>query len=718
MPVVSSLVLGRGNRLGSAWTVALSTGYIGLLVSAVLADLWFFVASLALVLLAEAKTAVHAKQILDMLGKAQLNVTQRVILRDVAVLFFAAQSGSFDKWALAAMVGGFLVVHALRGTILLLRQYVEQRRKLPVLARNLNLDEIRIPNTPPGWIMNGGVRRWLQLTVPAYVGIVADTVLDQLAPLDLMPVLGLAGTGLGVAAGAAATLALFVQARRNRHLGNRRRLLQTIQQRVLEYQPEVVLHYSSAENAEYQVNMWLSTLARLERRPMVVIREAHQMFRIARTTIPIVCIPSGSDLSDFQMPDLKVALYVGNVGKNVHMLRNPKAKHVFIGHGDSDKLASANPVSKQYDQIWVAGRAGRDRYRRARVGVRDDAIVEVGRPQLEVVQTVAESQHRIFTVVYAPTFEGWSKDHALTSVDSMGVDMIAALVARTPGVRVIYKPHPLTGVRSRAVRRAHGQIMRILGAANRARLADPMWRDILEQGELDRQAARARLTEIDARTKELRTSATRGDRAEQARNAGIVDTAVEEELDLLEHQWRDAYWRSVGWWNHKTVQGSRPDLYSCFNQADLMISDISSVVSDFIASDKPYILCNVSGMSDEEFRSANTVAGGAYLMRPGCEGFDDLITALQTPAGDHMAVRRRETKHYLLGPDSPPAMDRFRDAVEALVHKRRGEQLEAFGYDANRPVGRAPVVPQQKRHLLNGSRPDALPELPDSVELN
>jgi hypothetical protein len=32
-------------------------------------------------------------------------------------------------------------------------------------------------------------------------------------------------------------------------------------------------------------------------------------------------------------------------------------KHVFIGHGDSDKQASFNPFSRVYDEVWVAGAA-------------------------------------------------------------------------------------------------------------------------------------------------------------------------------------------------------------------------------------------------------------------------------------------------------------------------------------------------------------------------
>ena len=87
----------------------------------------------------------------------------------------------------------------------------------------------------------------------------------------------------------------------------------------------------------------------------------------------------------------RVALYPANTIKNMHLLREPGIKHVFIGHGDSDKVSSINPFTRVYDEVWVAGRAGRDRWARARVGVRDDAIVEVGRPQLDAVHLVGSA---------------------------------------------------------------------------------------------------------------------------------------------------------------------------------------------------------------------------------------------------------------------------------------------------------------------------------------
>src|SRR5690606_33713044 len=68
--------------------------------------------------------------------------------------------------------------------------------------------------------------------------------------------------------------------------------------------------------------------------------------------------------------------------------------------------------------------------------------------------------------------------------------------------------------------------------------------------------------------------------------------------------WEEAYWASLPEWEHQVVTDVRPALYSCFDVADLLISDVSSVISDFLASEKPYAVANTSGLPEEAFRQA------------------------------------------------------------------------------------------------------------------
>jgi len=666
----------RGNRVvGLGWIAGLVLIHPALFAFAALPGVGWFTAAIAFAYVAEHHAMKRAPLVLTALGRMQISITSRHIAREAALLVLVARADAYEISTFATLAIGVLLLHMLRGAILGLRQYITKRRALPVETRNVDLSDVGIPDAPPRILMRGGIRRPLWLVAPAAVGVLLDLAFG-------LAVLGLAGLGVGLVAGVAATIALLRHALRVRHLGNRKLLFQKVHQKVLAYRPEVALYYSSGQDTAYQVNMWLSTLSNLDRRPIIIVRERAHLAKIARTPIPIICLVGGSDVMDFDLPDLKVILYVGNVGKNVHMLRNSRAKHVFIGHGDSDKVASANPASRVYDEVWVAGRAGRDRYRRARVGVRDEAIVEVGRPQLAEVEPADAHTRPMFTVLYAPTFEGWSNDMYLSSVHVLGEQIIRALLARTPEVRVIYKPHPLTGVRNPAVREAHKTIMRMLAEANQARLAGPRWARTAAESEPERKAARLLMTELDARMRELRGGRRPTDAAQRARDNGAADLQVQAELEACETRWRKAYWEAAGWWTHLTVTGSRPHLYSCFNQADLLISDISSVVSDFVASGKPYVVTNLEDVDETQFRAEQTAAGGAYLLGTDCAELDSILATVQTPGADLMADRRRETQTYLLGPAEPDAMTRFNAAVEALAEKCTLEQAVTDGGDA------------------------------------
>ncbi|GAA2867834.1 hypothetical protein GCM10020220_066520 [Nonomuraea rubra] len=96
-----------------------------------------------------------------------------------------------------------------------------------------------------------------------------------------------------------------------------------------------------------------------------------------------------------------------------------------------------------YDEVWVAGPAGRDRYRRAKVGVRDENIHEVGRPQLQGISTEGPGLP-YQTVLYAPTWEGLERRPVPHLADHHGaLRIVRALLDHRPPLRVIYKPHPL-----------------------------------------------------------------------------------------------------------------------------------------------------------------------------------------------------------------------------------------------------------------------------------
>ncbi len=426
----------------------------------------------------------------------------------------------------------------------------------------------------------------------------------------------------------------------------------------------------------------------LDTRPLVLLRERVILQNLAPTKAPVVCVPGGVHLMNMDLSTVRVALYAANVGKNIHLLRVPTMKHVFIGHGDSDKLASVNPFSKVYDEVWtITGRAGRDRYAIADVGVRDDDIVEVGRPQLAPIQTwQGVPDGRIPTVLYAPTWEGWDNDPGNTSLLLVRREHREEAAQGRPAGASAVQAAPLHRHGQLRGGSAHRKVTALVEKAAAQRATDPRFQaDAAVQTK-----AKADLARIEARIAELSGGGTdKADEAEQTRD-GVVDLAKYEEIARLRAEWNTAYWNSFGTFEHRVIAGAEPRLYDCFNVSDAMVSDISSVVSDFIASGKPYAVTDSAKLGVEEFKRQNTAVRAAVILSNKAEELGELLAAVRTPDADPMAADRKELKEYLLGPDEPTSIEQFNTAVRNLAVKSEtrnvGQERAAASGEAASPT--------------------------------
>jgi hypothetical protein len=247
-------------------------------------------------------------------------------------------------------------------------------------------------------------------------------------------------------------------------------------------------------------------------------------------------------------------------------------------------------------------------------------------------------------------------------------------------VRVLYKPHPFTGTRSPQAKAAHQRITALVRQAAAERAADPRFTvDAAARARAEQELARveARLAELAGRGGDKR------DEAEATRD-GLVDAARHEEIARLRAEWNDAYWRSVPSWEHRVITGAEPRLYDCFNVSDAMVSDISSVVSDFIASGKPYAVTDSAELGAEEFKRQNTAVRAAVILGNDAAELGGLLDAVRDPAADPLAGERGELKRYLLGPDEPASIDQFNTAVAQLARKA---EIRNLGQEARAVIG-------------------------------
>ncbi|MEU2068220.1 hypothetical protein [Streptomyces anulatus] len=635
--------------LGVLITAALVLSFVGMMAAVVMVSLPVFAVAAAVSYLADLLLHTAESSTLDRLRDSRFGLTIRFLIRQFLLLALCGAIIDLDSFVIQMTAVGLLLLFTLQLVYgAMIKRVKSERAALPFTTRGLDLEALGIRRLPHPFLTSKHVRKMLHLDVPLVAGAIGTVATDDWKYVTFG---GIATVWLAFLA----VLVLLPGARNALILPTPDEALDELNWQLGQYRPQVALYFTFAAVSRdfmYQVNMWLESLEELDLRPIIVLRERATLRFLDATSVPVICVPKAEYLARVEMPELRVTLYPGNAGKNVHMLQRHEVKHVFIGHGDSDKLASSNRVSKVFDEIWVAGRAGRDRYERIKHAVTAHQIVEVGRPQLMPLRRWTGSvDNEIPTVIYAPTWEGWTDDACYTSVIPAGEHLIRTLLSYKEQLRIIYKPHPLTGTRSPAAAAAHRRIIALLQEDNTRRFGRKI---------LDSKTAARRLARIDKRLAALQ------ERGVRSKYPDLTEAERTTRIRKFRHQAGALYWDSLPVDAHHVVTDKVPTLYDCFNHSDLLIGDMSSVVSDFVATRKPYAIFNLEGLPDAEFRNEQRTAYASYLLDAECNGLETALTAMLSVDQDVMAPYREQLKEYLLGPDNPPSTVRFAEAANTL----------------------------------------------------
>lgn len=240
----------------------------------------------------------------------------------------------------------------------------------------------------------------------------------------------------------------------------------------------VALYFCTEPANLFQFEQWRRPLERLaaSRPVFVVVDRPDTGARLRqRTTLPLAFAQGSGALERLVVErDVRVVTYVNQVERNFRMLRFPGPVHVQLGHGESDKAYSVSNQHRAYDLTFVGGRAGRDRLGAAlRNFDVDRCTVGVGRPQLDHHYPGAPDWSRDsgLRVLYAPTWEGDRPSVAYGSLVSHGVSLVTALLA-DERIRVIYRPHPRTGLSAPRHAAADREIRDLLNRAGDRHLVD------------------------------------------------------------------------------------------------------------------------------------------------------------------------------------------------------------------------------------------------------
>lgn len=586
------------NWAAGLWALSAVVGVVAALAG------WGLVLGIALLVLVVSDVLLYSgedPQFPRWLERHEMGPVDRALFREGVALLGWALATRPSPWTVVMAVSAVGIVH---GTHVLYRAATAPFARMDrarLVWRGLEVDGRTgspappappVPSPPPLPVGSQGV---LQLDVLVIVGLWVSWGSKSPVPVAVM----LAGVVLGAAAVAWRVLARY---RLVRSLPLPEEDNARLFGALAEHAPEVAVYFSGGRGTTYQLNVWIETIDRLTRPAVIFVRERHHLDELLPTSTPVVVLPRARDVEGFCVPSIRVVLYPTTVIKNNHMIRLPGLRHVFINHGDGDKSVTYSPLHRVFDEIWVAGQAGCDRYLNRGEGIRADQLHRVGRPQLahieRLAERLAERPRTSATVLYAPTWEGNFSGVDYSSVATMGERIIDVLTDPALGLTVLFKAHPATGTRLR-------------------------------------QAAAAR-------------------------------AAIEARL-------------SAPGTPHRVV-GTAPDaLYSAFNEADVLVADISSVVADFLASRKPYLVTNPRDTDQAAFHADFPSTAAGALIRPDTDG---LAQAIRDALGeDRFREQREELATYFLGQPVGDPIAHFVEEVERAVD-RTPPRLSAAGEGA------------------------------------
>lgn len=233
----------------------------------------------------------------------------------------------------------------------------------------------------------------------------------------------------------------------------------------------VGVYFADSDVNIYQMRQWYAPLMELSKsQPVLVLaRNAAGARELMRESgLEVAFVQKVTDIERVIAEQaLDVILYVNQNTRNFQMMRYGERWHVFVNHGESDKMYMTSNQYKAYDYAFVAGDAARDRLSKA-LWDYDVAnkTVAIGRPQTDHLSGEPPYTPDYRTVVlYAPTWEGDRPAASYGSVASHGERLVARLI-ETGRHRVVYRPHPRSGVVDFEFGAANKRIIAMIAEAN------------------------------------------------------------------------------------------------------------------------------------------------------------------------------------------------------------------------------------------------------------
>lgn len=156
--------------------------------------------------------------------------------------------------------------------------------------------------------------------------------------------------------------------------------------------------------------------------------------------------------SELSFKDNSIVFYLFNAQSNCRIVANRRLTHVFVTHGESNKVSSVKPIIRIYDYVITAGKIGVQRYLDNGIFFPEDVarnrIIMMGDTFIGDALYVYSASSK--TLLYAPTWEGGIPEENYSSLEWDNIfEKILNYTKKYNIKTVIIQPHPNLGHRDK-----------------------------------------------------------------------------------------------------------------------------------------------------------------------------------------------------------------------------------------------------------------------------
>lgn len=161
------------------------------------------------------------------------------------------------------------------------------------------------------------------------------------------------------------------------------------------------------------------------------------------------------NIRSINVKDYEVVFYLFNAQSNCSIVACRDTKHIFVTHGESNKLASIKPIIRIYDYIICAGDMGVSRYLQNKIfntqDIQTNRVIKMGDTFIGKSCYIKSTDKQNSYILYAPTWEGGipNEQYSSLSEDLYAFRVILKFAQMQNINQVIIQPHPNTGHRDK-----------------------------------------------------------------------------------------------------------------------------------------------------------------------------------------------------------------------------------------------------------------------------